>query len=131
MEPGNGTGDLRLGRGRSGEAWARRHLRDQGYEIIESNYRSRYGEIDIIATRDDIVAFVEVKARRALSHGEPFEAVGPRKQLQIRRMAEMWVAQRQQDPSLRRCSFRFDVISILLDEDGRVASLDHLEDAFR
>lgn len=127
----NTSGDPRRGRGRTGEAWARRHLEELGYKIIHSNYRSRYGEIDIIASRGGIVAFIEVKARRGLSHGEPFESVGARKQRQIRRLAQMWVAERQSDPIYRQCSFRFDVISIILEENGGVKTLEHMEDAFR
>jgi putative endonuclease len=108
-----------------------RHLEERGYHILETNYRSRYGEIDIIARRGELVAFVEVKARRGVRHGAPFEAVGPRKQNQIRRMAHMWVAAHQSDNSCRSCAFRFDVISIILDEAGGVKSLEHMEDAFR
>lgn len=123
--------DPRPQRGRTGELLACEHLEARGYEVLERNFRSRYGEIDIIARRGRLVAFVEVKARRSRRCGEPFEAVGPRKQAQIRRMAEMWVAGRQRDPKVRECSFRFDVISIMLGSDGSAAECLHLQDAFR
>lgn len=122
--------DPRAGRGRLGERLARLHLEDGGYDILQTNFRTRYGEIDIIAQRGAIVAFVEVKARRSRRHGEPFEAVGFRKQNQIRRMAEMWVAAHN-GPALSECSFRFDVASILLHEDDRTADIEYIEDAFR
>lgn len=127
---GHGGKDPRVGRGRAGERLARLHLEERGYEILETNFRSRYGEIDLIARCGDVVAFIEVKARRSRRHGEPFEAVGHRKQGQIRRMAEMWVAARG-ERSLRECSFRFDVVSIMLDQYGGCAELAHIEDAFR
>lgn len=125
------TADSRLQLGRSGEASAARHLRRRLYSILETNYRTRYGEIDIIARKGDIVAFVEVKARSSASFGQPFEAVGPRKQEQLRRMALAWLATRQRDRALRGCAFRFDVISITVGADGSVSNLEHLEDAFR
>lgn len=123
--------DPRRARGRVGEEIARRYLAQQEYSILATNYRSRYGEIDIIVQRGGIVAFVEVKARRDRQYGEPFEAVGPRKQGQIRRMAEMWLAVNDSEPSLADCEFRFDVVSILLDGKGEAAELLHIEDAFR
>ena len=118
-----------------------------GYTILETNYRSRYGEIDIIARRSNIVAFIEVKSRRGQRYGEPFEAVAARKQNQIRRMAEMWVAARAGDRDLRECSFRFDVITVMLsvqeeasawsrtraahELSTNAAGIQHIEDAFR
>lgn len=138
--------DLRHSRGRAGEVLACRFLEQSGYEIVETNHRSRYGEIDIIARKGRTLAFIEVKSRLGHHHGEPFEAVGPRKQNQIRRMASMWVAANQGDPELRQCEFRFDVISIYL--SGREAEMGtfsnesrgegkcdsgivHMKDAFR
>jgi len=113
---GRSRKDPRQSRGQAGEALARGYLEQAGYTIIETNYRSRYGEIDIIAFQDRILAFIEVKARLGNRFGQPFEAVGPRKQNQIRRMASMWLATRQGDPVLQECEFRFDVISVNLSE---------------
>ncbi|MHB9112547.1 MAG: YraN family protein [Thermoleophilia bacterium] len=120
MSPGREAGAGRSGidprgqRGRKGEELACCFLEQGGYTIIETNHRSRYGEIDIIARRENTLAFIEVKTRLGRHYGEPFEAVGPRKQNQIRRMASMWVAANQGDLELRRCEFRFDVISVYL-----------------
>ncbi len=140
-EPRKGNGpwrndvskDPRQGIGAGGEAIACRHLEVSGYEILQRNFRSRYGEIDIIARRRGIIAFIEVKTRIGSRFGKPFEAVSPRKQNQIRRMAEMWVAANAGVPEVRRCEFRFDVISVKLSSrDGmQESSLDHMEDAFR
>ncbi len=124
-------GDPRRGRGRRGEQLACRHLLHRGWRIIQTNYSSRYGEIDIIARRGDTVAFIEVKARRDRVMGEPFEAVGRRKQRQIRNMAETWLIARLNSEEYRDCQFRFDVISIILGDDGSAVELNHIEDAFR
>lgn len=123
--------DPRRRRGQAGERIAQEHLLANDYSILSVNFRTRYGEIDIIARDGGTVAFVEVKARRNKKFGEPFEAVSPRKQQQIKRMASIWLAANQGEESLRGCEFRFDVISILLDADGGAAELLHLEDAFR
>lgn len=128
MEEG---GDRRKALGRLCEEAASRYLSRQGYQIIETNYRLRMGEIDIIARQGDTVAFVEVKARQDRRFGEPFEAVGPRKQAKLRSMAGLWLAAHQQDPRYRECEFRFDVVSIIMDEKGDVLELSHLRDAFR
>ncbi|MHB0866953.1 MAG: YraN family protein [Thermoleophilia bacterium] len=129
--PRHVTTDPRRGRGQAGETLARRHLEAYGYDIIQTNFRTRYGEIDIIARKGELVAFIEVKARRNSRCGEPFEAVGPRKQNQIRRLARMWVAAHQSDSSFRQCVFRFDVIGIMLDDEDGAVQLQHMEDAFR
>ncbi len=129
MSDKGGT-DQRPRRGRAGEAIARSYLEERSHTIIETNYRSRYGEIDIIACRDDLIIFVEVKARRDKQFGEPFEAVDSRKQAQIRRMAAAWLAEHGDNPLVRRCRFRFDVISIMLDEQDRAEELLYIEDAF-
>lgn len=123
--------DDRLRLGHAGEAAAVAYLRRRLYAVVATNFRTRYGEIDIIARRDGIIAFVEVKARRGQGFGKPFEAVGPRKQEQLRRMALAWLAMNQADPAVRRATFRFDVIAIVIGADGRVAELSHMEDAFR
>ena len=130
--PHGGHGrDPRGARGRAGEAIACRHLERRGYTVIQRNYRSRYGELDIIARSGDVVAFVEVKARRGRVFGSPLEAIGARKQAQLRRMAAMWLAEHQQDEGIGGLCFRFDAIAIMLDERDEAAQLHHLEDAFR
>lgn len=141
---GRSRDDPRCRRGRAGEALACRFLAHHGYTIIQTNFRSRYGEIDIIARRGAVIAFIEVKTRLSRRCGDPFEAVGLRKQNQIRRLAQMWLAANQGDRQLRACEFRFDVISVMMsgreegegsgDEfagDESFAGIEHMEDAFR
>lgn len=89
------------------EGVAVRYLQDQGYVIIETNYRCRVGEIDIIAWQDQVLCFVEVKYRAALHSGYPQEAVNGKKQKRIWKVAS-WYLSRYRIPPL--C--RFDVVAI-------------------
>ncbi|MDY3918848.1 MAG: YraN family protein [Candidatus Limivivens sp.] len=84
-------------------------LEEKGYHILESNFRCRAGEIDLIAEKDGWLVFVEVKYRRDQRFGSPFEAVTKRKQQRICRAARWYLAQKQY-PEDTRC--RFDVVGI-------------------
>ena len=113
--------------GDRGEALARGYLARRGYEILESNYRTRYGEIDLVARRKETLVFVEVKLRRNTNFGDPLESVTPRKQEQVRAIAEQYL--QEKDPEFGEV--RFDVIGVL----GRPGSLEtpeitHVENAF-
>jgi putative endonuclease len=99
--------------GEMGEAIALRFLRKNGYKIIEQNYRSELGEIDIIARDDDVLAFVEVKARRTDKYGGPKWAVTPRKQRKISMVALGYLKRTEQ----METNARFDVVAIRLRPD--------------
>ena len=101
--------------GAAGEREACSYLERQGYTILGRNFRIRHGEIDIIARRDGVTVFVEVKQRVGRSHGEGHEAVGPEKRRRIVQAARVWAAQR----GLSDAASRFDVISIARSGDGR------------
>jgi putative endonuclease len=107
-------------------------LIDSSWEIVERNARTRFGELDIIALDDRALVFLEVKAGRVgydLGPERPVLAVGPRKQLRIRRLATAWMAERR--GSLPRfAEIRFDAAGVLFDRDGRVVDLEHVRDAF-
>lgn len=94
-------------------AWAEdivnKFLVSQGYEILEENFRTRTGEIDIIARDNEYISFVEVKYRRNLEYGYPREAVNYYKQQKIYKTALYYIATRKLD----RQSFRFDVVEVL------------------
>jgi putative endonuclease len=131
------TGNRRQALGRRGEQLAASHLERAGWQIVERNFRTREGEIDLIAARNGTLAFCEVKtlvARRtppARGPTDPVESVGPGKRTQVRRMARAWMAQgRTGDRSTRHARFRLDVIGVLLAPDGTLLRLDHLESAF-
>lgn len=93
--------------GRVGEEVAARFLEDQGYRILRRNLRFRSGEIDLVAEENGILVFVEVKTRSGSSHGTAAEAVTPRKQAQLIRLASLYLARIGAD---RPC--RFDVVTV-------------------
>lgn len=122
-------GDDRRLVGASGEELACEHLRRRGYRILERNYRTRWGELDVVAFDGRTLAFCEVKSRRtAREDVRPFEAVGPRKRAQVRKMAGSWLIERPEHPYAPR--IRFDAIGVIFDRAGRLVRLDHLEGAF-
>jgi putative endonuclease len=115
--------------GRTGEELAAEHLLRLGYEIVERNYRTRWGELDIVARSGRTLAFCEVKTRRAGGRaGGPFDAVGPGKQARVRKMAGSWLIERRDRPYAD--VIRFDAIGVTFDAAGRLVSLEHLEGAF-
>jgi putative endonuclease len=112
--------------GRLGENIARSYLVEKGYSILETNYSTRYGEIDIIAREERLVVFVEVKTRRGVSFGYPREAVDIHKQLKIRNMAEFYILRKK----LSDIPMRFDVIEVFIDENNHTKSISLLKNAF-
>lgn len=72
------------------ENYATEFIRAKGYKIVERNFRSKFGEIDIIATLNDVLVFIEVKARWSKKFGSPEEAVTPRKLYKIKRTGEYY-----------------------------------------
>jgi putative endonuclease len=124
--------DPRRRLGAKGEELARRHLEARGFTLLEANFRTRYGELDLVAADSVHLVFCEVKTR-VLSGppGElgPFAAIGARKQRQVRQMAREWLAQRA-SVGPRPPELRFDAIGIAFDRRGRLLSLEHLEGAF-
>ncbi len=107
--------------GSQGEKTAVMHLKKEHYRIVETNYSCRYGEIDIVAKKDKVLVFVEVKSRADMSFGAPSEAVTPKKQQKIITAAKNYIAER----GVTDTPMRFDVVEVL---DKKV---NHIEDAFR
>jgi len=115
--------------GALGEQLAAEHLVRRGFEIVERNYRTRWGELDIIAFDGRTLAFCEVKTRRASPGGaSPLEAVRALKRAQVRKMAGRWLIERTERP--RAETLRFDAIGVTVDGAGRLLRLEHLEGAF-
>lgn len=101
--------DSPTARGRRAEQLAAQHLQDQGYRILEQNYRARGAEVDIVAEEGEVLCFVEVRSRRSAAFGDPLETVDRRKQARVIRGARHYLA-------LRRCgerAVRFDVVGIV------------------
>nr|WP_321466864.1 YraN family protein [uncultured Desulfobulbus sp.] len=114
------------GTGQWGEAQATEHLKRCGYTILTTNYRKRFGEIDIIAQKEGVLVFVEVKCRRHNHFGSPFEAVDLRKQQRICRVAMEYM----QVHHGGECSARFDVIAVRPGPGTDTAQIEHIENAF-
>lgn len=109
--------------GRHGERLAEDFLRKKGFTILERNWRTRWGEIDIIAAHGNALHFVEVKTRSSTGFGEPHEAVHSFKYRQLLVAAEAYIARRI--PAQR--NFQIDAVSILLDQANRIAKIQHFE----
>jgi putative endonuclease len=111
--------------GAHGEELAAKHLVAKGYRILDRNWRSRRGEIDLVAEKDGEIVFVEVKARRSHAFGTPEEAVTRAKQQKLIRTANAYLARRG-SPDTR---WRIDVIALDLNVEGEVVRLEHFENA--
>lgn len=117
--------------GQTGERLAAEHLQRRGFTILERNFRTRWGELDIVACDGRVIVFCEVKTRQtrgAGPSGDPLEAVRAAKRGQVRRMAARWLVDRRARP--RVDELRFDAIGVTLDPGGRLLRLDHVEGAF-
>ena len=114
------TGACGRREGIAGELAAAEYLKAKGYKILGMNFKSRYGEIDIIAQNGACLIFVEVKSRLGLGYGRPIEAVTPLKAGRIRKTAEYYTVSK----NLLDRDLRFDVVEILRDE------ITHTENAF-
>lgn len=116
--------DDRAAFGRRGEDVAAWVLERKGWRIVERNYRCREGEIDLVAAREGVLAFVEVKARRSRAFGAPAEAVTAAKRRRVRDTALRYLSDRHPGAAL----VRFDVVDVLF-EDGRFR-VTHIEGAW-
>ena len=125
--------DPRRRLGALGETVAARHLEARGFALIERNFRTRFGELDVVAADERFLVFCEVKTRIARGPPGPlgpFAAIGARKRRQLRLMAREWLAQWSGEGRARPAELRFDAIGVTLDPAGRLLALDHLEAAF-
>ena len=111
-----------------GEALAAEYLRKKRYQILSTNYRSRVGEIDLIAANRKYLVFVEVKLRKSDSFANAFEYVDTRKQDRIRTTASVYLAE-----TSTALQPRFDVIEIYAPQgtETKNPKIHHMEDAFQ
>jgi len=107
--------------GIKGEALAKEYLQKKGYKILETNFKNKIGEIDIIAKHNNILIFVEVKTRESIKFGHPREAVNFYKQQKIRNVSISYL---KFNGLYDKISVRFDVIDIV----GN--NITHIENAF-
>ncbi len=102
--------------GKIGEDLAVQYIKKKGYKVIERNYRTPYGEIDIIAYDNDVLVFIEVKTRSQNRYGSPAEAITKIKAKHIYRSAEYYVLKHH----LEKASIRFDVIEIMKEKGNTI-----------
>lgn len=102
--------------GRRGEELARNFLEEIGYHILEKNYRTRIGEIDLISRDGNTLVFVEVKTRSSKQYGHPFEALTRKKCAQIARVALHYLNQH----GLHDQPARFDVVGVMMGEKPKI-----------
>jgi putative endonuclease len=145
--------DPRRTLGAKGERLAAQHLEARGYEVLARNFRTRFGELDLVARDERFLVFCEVKTRIARGVPAPggaggagrrpgtggmpgtanplgpFASIGPRKRRQVRAIAREWLAQGLLDGA-RPPEIRFDAIGISFDARGRLLAIEHLEAAF-
>jgi putative endonuclease len=125
------SSDRRRDRGELGERIAAEHLEHRGYRIVDRNFRTRQGELDLVVANDETLVFCEVKTRVAggrTGPAGPLDAIGYVKQRRIRALAGEWLAHTENRPHPR--DLRFDAIGITLTPRGQLLALEHLEAAF-
>jgi putative endonuclease len=133
--PGRERRDPRRTLGAAGERLAALHLEARGFEIVDRNFRTRHGELDLVASDARFLVFCEVKTRIGLAEPGPLgplASIGVRKRRQVRAMAREWLG--AHNPARRDSGsppeIRFDAIGLTLDNEGRLLALEHLEAAF-
>jgi putative endonuclease len=118
--------DTRRTTGVKGEEEAARFLTRSGYAILDKNVRTRAGEIDLVAKEGKTLVFVEVKTRRGLEGDPPQAAVHTRKQNRLAKLAHGYLKLKR----IRHTPCRFDVVSVIINDEGGVKAIRHIPNAF-
>ena len=119
--------DTRRAIGVKGEEEAARFLARSGYAILEKNVRTRAGEIDLVAKEGKTLVFVEVKTRKDVAEAEPPQAaVNTRKQNRLGKLAHGYLRSKR----IRQTPCRFDVVSVIINDEGGVKAIRHIPNAF-
>lgn len=126
LKPVSQWTDPRHRRGYAGERVAMTYLLRRGWRIEAHRFRLGHHDLDLVARREGVVAFIEVKTRRSTRFGEAVEAIGARKRVILERLAELWRV-RFGSP---RDRYRFDVITVR-EEESPCPQITHIEDAWR
>jgi putative endonuclease len=108
-----------------GESVAVAHLKREGYTILERNWRCQTGEIDLVARWQEELVFVEVRTRRSTAYGSPEESLTKAKQQRLIALAYAYLEAHHLDGD-DTVSWRIDVVAIAIDQNGRVARLNHI-----
>ena len=110
--------------GKIGEHFTAEYLQKKGYEIVDMNFKCRFGEIDIIARNEKYLAFVEVKTRKADGMTHPFESITPSKRAKVIKTAQYYLMKFQTE-----LQPRFDAAAVFT-ADGELQRIDYIENAF-
>ena len=108
-----------------GEIFAARYLRDRDYKILSSNYTCRFGEIDLIVSKQNKICFVEVKTRNAATKTRPMEAVDEIKQKKIYLTAQNFIAHTKSEGEMR-----FEVCEVYVNDNNTLSRINYIENAF-
>lgn len=112
--------------GKDSEQLARKFLERQGYRLVQRNFQSKLGEIDLIMRKGQELVFVEVRSKSNQDYGQPAETVDKNKQEKIRKTAQLYLYQHQE---MKQCYCRFDVVGVAW-QNG-LAQIEWLADAFQ
>ena len=110
--------------GKTGETAAAKYLKGKGYKILDRNFRKTYGELDIVAQKDENIAFVEVKTRKSVDFGTPAEFVTLRKQKKLIKAAYAYIQEHDLD-----AEFTFDIVEVYL-AGRKIKEINHIINAF-
>ncbi|MBP3703969.1 MAG: YraN family protein [Clostridia bacterium] len=110
--------------GKIGEHFTAEYLREKGYEIVDMNFKCRFGEIDVIAQNERYLAFVEVKTRKSDGMTHPFEAITPSKRAKVIKTAQYYLMKFPTE-----LQPRFDAAAVFT-ADGELLRIDYIENAF-
>ena len=111
--------------GAKGEELARKHLTAKGYKVLTNNFRSRDGEVDIVALDRDCLVFVEVRTKRGTDFGTPQESLTPKKQEKLILVSEAYIQTLDRRPD----DWRIDLIAVSLSKRGVLEDVEHFENA--
>lgn len=110
-----------------GESLAASHLENQGYEILERNWRCNRGEIDLVAEAGTLLVFVEVKTRRGRAMGTPEEGLTTRKAQKLMDLAQIYLYQNE----IEDRTWRIDLVAVELSRQGKLLRCEHIPNAVR
>ena len=111
--------------GQLGERLAQDFLKERGYQIVETNYRSPDGEVDIIVSQKGVLVFVEVRTKSSHMFGTPEESVNRRKKQKLIAVSQHYLQNHEPQPP----SWRIDFVAVELDNRGKLNRIEHFEDA--
>ena len=113
--------------GSFGEALARDYLISKGYKILNMNFRNKFGEIDIICKKNNLLIFCEIKSRYSNSFGYPIESITCYKQKQIIKLSELYLISKK----YYNFNVRYDIIEVIFNTITSYHIINHVQDAFR